>query len=138
MPTLCTQHPLADPGGRAPPTGSNSFVFAYVFAKKHPRRRLAPPQREILDPPLITPNRRDWNRISIHELKFSIIVHITFRFFGGIVLKYPRKVVRKGLYSRTVRAVVKSEWMFKGKLTNLMTFQKHAPTRRERVSINEV
>ena len=51
---------LADPGGAAsaPPTGSNSFVFAYVFAKKCPHRRLAPPkwlgapppQREILDP----------------------------------------------------------------------------------------
>ena len=44
---------------RAPPqTGSNSFVFAYVFAEKHPRQRSAPPQqlgapqREILDPPL--------------------------------------------------------------------------------------
>ena len=42
-----------------PPTGSISFVFAYVFAKKCTHRRLvppqrvgAPPQREILDPPL--------------------------------------------------------------------------------------
>ena len=54
---------LADPGGaprRAPPTGSISFVFAYVFAEKCMRQRLAPPpptgrrpaQREILDPPL--------------------------------------------------------------------------------------
>ena len=50
---------LADPGvatGARPPTGSNSFIFACVFTKKHPRRRLAPPppppQREILDPPL--------------------------------------------------------------------------------------
>ena len=33
-----------------PPTGSNSFVFAYVFAKKCPRRRWVPHQREILDP----------------------------------------------------------------------------------------
>ena len=48
---------LADP---APPptTGSNSFVFAYVFAEKHMCRRSASPmgrrptQREILDPPL--------------------------------------------------------------------------------------
>ena len=57
---------LADPGGvppaRAPPTGSNSFVFAYVFAKKHPHRRSAPPpngsappQWEILDLPLLVP-----------------------------------------------------------------------------------
>ena len=54
---------LADPGGHrwcAPPTGSNSFVFAYVFTKKCLRRKLAPPQwlgtppqREILDLPLI-------------------------------------------------------------------------------------
>ena len=58
-------HALADPGGGAtarapPPTGSISFVFAYVFAKKCMHQRLAPPptgrrpppQREILDPPL--------------------------------------------------------------------------------------
>ena len=33
------------PPARAPPlpTGSNSFVFAYVFAEKHPHWRLAPP-----------------------------------------------------------------------------------------------
>ena len=43
----------------APPTGSISFVFAYVFAEKCTHRRLAPPmgrhapQREILDPPLL-------------------------------------------------------------------------------------
>ena len=42
-----------------PPTGSNSFVFTYVFAEKHTCRRSAPPQqvgappqRKILDPPL--------------------------------------------------------------------------------------
>ena len=41
-----------------PPTGLISFIFAYVFTKKCTRRRLAPPngsappQREILDPPL--------------------------------------------------------------------------------------
>ena len=29
---------------RAPPTGSISFIFAYIFAKKCMRRRLAPPQ----------------------------------------------------------------------------------------------
>ena len=27
-----------------PPTGSNSFVFTYVFTEKHPHQRLAPPQ----------------------------------------------------------------------------------------------
>ena len=40
---------LVDPGGspraRPPPTGSISFVFAYVFAKKCTHRRLAPPQQ---------------------------------------------------------------------------------------------
>ena len=56
-------NPLADLGGQhwcvpPPPTGSISFVFTYVFAKKcmHwrlvPPKGLAPPQREILDPPL--------------------------------------------------------------------------------------
>ena len=40
--------------------GSNSFIFASVFTEKHVHRRLAPPhgsappQWEILDPPLIS------------------------------------------------------------------------------------
>ena len=60
---ILTSKPLADLGGAAgarPPTGSNSFIFTYIFAKKYPHRRLAPPnslvppQREILDPPLQT------------------------------------------------------------------------------------
>ena len=61
--------PLADPGGRrrgAPPTGSISFIFAYIFAKKvyalevgaPPNGSAAPPPppppRVILDPPLGT------------------------------------------------------------------------------------
>ena len=52
-----------------PPTGSNSFVFAYVFAKKCPRWRSvppqwlgAPPQWEILDPLQITIERRSSQR----------------------------------------------------------------------------
>ena len=42
-----------------PPTGSISFIFAYIFAKRCTHRRLAPPnglvppQREILDLPLL-------------------------------------------------------------------------------------
>ena len=45
--------------GTCPPTGSISFVFTYVFAKKCTHQRLAPPnglappQWEILDPPLL-------------------------------------------------------------------------------------
>ena len=38
---------LADPGGATgtrPPTGSISFVFAYVFTKKCTWQRLVPPQ----------------------------------------------------------------------------------------------
>ena len=39
---------LADPGSitnvRPPPTGSNSFIFTNIFAKKRPGWRLAPPQ----------------------------------------------------------------------------------------------
>ena len=46
-----------------PPTGPNSFFFAYIFTKKRPRRRSRPPPRpvtspcpqpEILDPPLVS------------------------------------------------------------------------------------
>ena len=39
---------LADLGGCAqhtPPMGPNSFVFAYIFTEKCPRRRSMPPQR---------------------------------------------------------------------------------------------
>ena len=47
---------LADLGGvpDAPPTGPNSFVFAYIFIEKCLcwRPGCPPPQREILDPPL--------------------------------------------------------------------------------------
>ena len=53
---------LADPGGAASaphlPTGSISFIFAYVFAKKYvlevrtPPMGWCPPQWEILDPQL--------------------------------------------------------------------------------------
>ena len=44
---------------RTPPMGPNSFIFAYIFTEKCPRRRsmppltgARPPLREILDPPL--------------------------------------------------------------------------------------
>ena len=40
------------PPARAPPTGSISFVFTYIFAEKCTHRRLVSPQREILDQPL--------------------------------------------------------------------------------------
>ena len=46
-------------GAYPPPTGPNSFVFTYVFTKKHLCQRLVPPpmrvgapQWKILDPPL--------------------------------------------------------------------------------------
>ena len=48
---------LADPGGCcqcAPPTGSNSFIFTYVFTKKHPHRRSVPPQ-QLNTPPMGNP-----------------------------------------------------------------------------------
>ena len=32
---------------RPPPTGSNSFVFASIFAKKWPCRRLVPPPQQL-------------------------------------------------------------------------------------------
>ena len=57
---------LADQGGAAgapaPPTGPNSFIFAFVFTENCPCQRLAPPnvlaptphpQQEILDRPLV-------------------------------------------------------------------------------------
>ena len=59
---------MADPGGARPshhhpptpppPTGSNSFIFAYIFThigcQRPPPPQLDIPQREILDPPLIS------------------------------------------------------------------------------------
>ena len=53
-------HALADPGegcvpAHAPQTGSNSFVFTYVFAKKCPRQRSAPPTARRPPPPTGNP-----------------------------------------------------------------------------------
>ena len=66
---LASQHfsssALADPGGALPahapppPTGSISFVFTYVFAKKCMRRRLAPPPPQTGWRP---PNGKSWIR----------------------------------------------------------------------------
>ena len=59
---LFTSYSLADPGGAAggaPPQQDKFLSFSHVFAKKCMRWRLvppngsAPPQREILDPPLL-------------------------------------------------------------------------------------
>ena len=53
--------PLADLGGAAsapPPTGFNSFIFAYIFAEKYPRRRLVPPSNGLATPP----NGKSWIR----------------------------------------------------------------------------
>ena len=50
---------VADPGGATgvrPPTGSISFIFAYVFAEKCMCRRLAPPPPTGRRPP----NRKSW------------------------------------------------------------------------------
>ena len=76
--------PLADPGGapvRAPPTGSNSFVFPYVFAKS-PHvggRRPPPPQWEILDPLLLVPNifSQEVYVIAVTLVYFSKFIYIT-------------------------------------------------------------
>ena len=47
--------PLADLGGRArrtlPPTGPNSFIFAYYFTEKHPCQRSMPPPSWRTGPP---------------------------------------------------------------------------------------
>ena len=50
---------LADPGGAAdaPPIGSNSFIFTYVFAKKCPRWTSAPPPNGSA-----SPNGKSWIR----------------------------------------------------------------------------
>ena len=42
--------------GAHPPTGSNSFVFAYIFAKKCPHQRLVPPTARR------PPNGKSWIR----------------------------------------------------------------------------
>ena len=47
---------LADPGGTPPQTGSNYFVFTYIFAEKRLHRRSVAPQR------VDAPNRKSWIR----------------------------------------------------------------------------
>ena len=50
---------LADLGGRAgrtpSPMGLNSFVFAYIFTKKHLRQRSMPPPQRVHAPPTGNP-----------------------------------------------------------------------------------
>ena len=63
QPKQFKQYALADLGGCAghmpPPMGPNSFIFAYIFTKKHPCQRSMPllmgarPLWEIPDPPLV-------------------------------------------------------------------------------------
>ena len=60
---ISNPYPLVDPGGAAgtcpPPTGSISFIFTHVFAKKCMCQRSAPPpQWEILDPPLVSSQKK--------------------------------------------------------------------------------
>ena len=55
-------------GGRrwcAPPTGSNSFVFVYVFVKKRPLRRSAPPPPPTGNPGSAT-GIGHWRKINAH------------------------------------------------------------------------
>ena len=61
-----------------PPTGPNSFIFTYVFTKKHLCQRLAPPpkrvgapQQEILDPPLV-PSIRKHSLVTNADIKLYL------------------------------------------------------------------
>ena len=47
-----------------PPTGPNSFVFTYVFTKKHLCWRLAPPPTRVGAPP----NRKSWIRPCLYTI----------------------------------------------------------------------
>ena len=71
---------------RAPPspTGSISFIFAYVFAEKCTHRRSAPPptgqrppQREILDPPLLPLafSSVNWCKIYVFTSNIMVLHH---------------------------------------------------------------
>ena len=58
------RHALPPP----PPTGSNSLVFAYVFAKKCPCRRLAPaPMAQCPPPPMGNPGSATGSAGIIHN-----------------------------------------------------------------------
>ena len=86
--------------GRAqhtPPTGPNSFVFAYIFSKKHPRQRSMPPWwvhaplQEILDPPLML--LFYWclyRHLCDDELWFVRDVQVQSLFLTGLVPYSPR------------------------------------------------
>ena len=100
---------LVDPGGQLlvyappPPMGSNSFVFAYVFTKKCPHQRSVPPtmarhpppQREILDPPLVlnfsSLARRFINATTSNEHRGAIIM-IMCHIYSNWVTRYHGKL----------------------------------------------
>ena len=104
---------LADPGAPlacAPPTGSNSFIFAYVFTEKCLRWKLLPPQqlstpppqREILDPPL--------NKLHQHgslDLYFIIITanQLYTREFCSNTTKLPVYTVMLNIHDQTKLSV---------------------------------
>ena len=64
-----------------PPTNRTKFFRFYMFSLKsacvggwHPLRGLVPPQREILEPPLI-----------VFELRITVMLFLDFQFQRGIV-----------------------------------------------------
>ena len=89
MPLWCPLISLVDPGGVAasvhPPTGSNSFVFAYVFAKKHPHQRSAPPNGSV-PPPMGNPGSAT-EYGNMHILMIFLIYVLTDVVIASLLLK---------------------------------------------------
>ena len=75
---------LADLGGRAghmpPPMGPNSFIFAYIFTKKHPHQRSTPPNG--CTPPYRKSLIRHWSALIFTVIQFRI--HLHFELQTGI------------------------------------------------------
>ena len=114
---------LVDPGGvlpaHAPPTGSNSFVFAYVFTEKHPRQRLAPPNGSE------TPNGKSWIRhwcvhVSVCVCFVMIIFEVDGKCLGPSQCDFEVEV--KCMYFRLVsndRWVFENSRSFRGNATSV-------------------
>ena len=57
---------LAGVPGACPPMGPNSFIFAYIFAKKHPHQRSTPPNGST--PPMGNPGSATEMYVKMKEL----------------------------------------------------------------------
>ena len=60
--------------GTCPPMGPNSFIFTYIFAKKHTRQRSMPPLNRSTPPPMGNPgSATDFMQVGIFDIFLALV-----------------------------------------------------------------